>query len=63
MIGIEGFPAQIVNEMDFEIPEYHMIQQLCSWGPISEEKHGSKGYMHPNIYYSAVYKSQVIEGT
>jgi len=38
---------------------------IWSWNPtpehVSGEKHGPKGYMHPNAHCSAVYNSQDIE--
>ena len=30
-------------------------------GPISGEKHGSKGYMHCNVHCSTIYNSQDME--
>ena len=32
-------------------------------GHISREKHGPKGYMHPNIHHSTVYSTQDMEAT
>ena len=39
-----------------------MIQQSHSWAYI-REKHGSKGYMHPNVHCSIICNSQDMEAT
>ena len=41
-----------------------MILQSHSWACIwGKKKHDLKGYMHPNVDFSAVYGNQVMEAT
>ena len=40
-----------------------ILKKLPTPRHVSGEKHGSKGYMHPNVHCSAVYNSQDVEAT
>ena len=43
---------------------YHMFQQLHSWGYAKENENiNSKRYMYPNAHSSFIYDSQVVEAT
>ena len=62
LVGTETGTASTENSV--EGPQKTIVAiQSCNPipGQISREKHGLKGYMHPNINYSAVHNSQDVE--